>query len=194
MFLLLWAWCVQITCRRSARDAATLFTNLCQWAPLASIILVAFACSYPFTRPADWLIWLPTFAAAWLLPRKFNQLHLNDHNPNPRSPLATISKSSDRVLQKITRSRLADGRQAAHATLTCEFAPGQRTATTFVAFCPPFNRLPEADVDFDDANIATVKLTQVLHHGAQLDVSLACPAMQDSTASVRLFAVEPEQG
>ncbi len=172
--------------------------------PLISIFLIAFASSCPFAHIVDWLIWLPTFAAAWfLLPLPHREgpgegfFRRLKQSPTLRRLPSTTRRppaAGQRVLQQLTRTELADGRHTIHATLTALFAPGQRTATLYVAFCPPFERLPEVDVDFDDATIATVKLTQLLHHGAQLDVSLSRPAITTFSGPVELFALQSREG
>jgi hypothetical protein len=41
--------------------------------------------------------------------------------------------------------------------------------------------------------LATVKLTQVLHHGAQVDLALPLPAASNLSVSVELFAVAPSE-
>jgi hypothetical protein len=196
IFLLLWAWFVQCIGSRSAIDTTNRFTKLYQWAPFASLILVAYATSYPFTRPADWLVWLPTIAAAWLGPERLSLLPRHLRPALGRPPLANFAtrESPETVLQQITRFRTAGGRDAIRGTLSAEFAPGERNATLYVAFCPPFDHLPEVSVDFHDERVAAVKLTQVLHNGAQLDVRLSHAAAAHSAFAIELFAAEPPPG
>jgi hypothetical protein len=95
-------------------------------------------------------------------------------------------------LQRITRYRAADGTQAIHGTLLAEFAAGERTATLYVAFCPPFERLPTVDVEAVDNAFADVKVAQLLHNGVQIDVRLPQPAAGDETVTVELMAAEAE--
>jgi hypothetical protein len=158
-----------------------------------SSVLVVFACSYPGNRILDWLIWLPSIAAACFGPRFFASrsvqwMHIRPPVDRPR---VFESAASDRLLQQVTRYRSADGGETVHAQLHAEFNAGQRAASLYVAFCPPFERLPDVDVDSDDARIATAKLTQVLHQGAQVDVVLSRPAPTNALIPIELFAVEP---
>jgi hypothetical protein len=94
------------------------------------------------------------------------------------------------ILQHITRIRAADGSQAIQATLLAEFPPGDRMATLHLAFCPPFERLPAVEVEpLDDTNV-TVKLTQLLHNGAELEVRLPEPPDEPCNVKVELRASE----
>jgi hypothetical protein len=93
-------------------------------------------------------------------------------------------------LQQITRYRAPDGTQAIHGTLLAEFAAGERTATLFVAFCPPFERIPTVDVEAVDNAFADAKVTQLLHNGVQIDVRLPQPAAGDDTVTVELMAAD----
>jgi hypothetical protein len=88
----------------------------------------------------------------------------------------TDDPESPQVLQQLTRLRTADGHESIHGTLTAEFSPGERQTTLHVAFCPPFEAIPEVEVNIADDSDATVKLTQLLHHGAQLELRLPEPA------------------
>jgi hypothetical protein len=91
-------------------------------------------------------------------------------------------------LQQLTRTRTADGNEVIHATLTAEFISGQRTATIYVAFCPPFERLPH--IEFESA--VDTKVVQVRHNGAELEVRLPSATDLHTTASVELFATDAE--
>jgi hypothetical protein len=91
-------------------------------------------------------------------------------------------------LQQITRYRAANGTHAIHGTLLAEFAAGERTATLHVAFCPPFERLPTAEVEAVDDSGADVKVTQLLHNGVQIDVRLPEPADGNACVTIELMA------
>jgi len=95
------------------------------------------------------------------------------------------------ILQQLTRVRTAEGRVAVRGTLVAEFAAGARDAMLYVAFCPPFERLPEVDAHVTDDTTASVKVAQRLHHGAQLDVRLPAAAENSLTVTVEFFAAEP---
>ena len=193
--ILLWAGCVSAFANHSHDqkndETIQIVNRALRWSPLLSLALVAFACSYPGARLIDWLVWLPAVTAACFGPPSPAVLRRPSPKTGSKPAPITSDESTELILQQITRTRLSDGRQAVHATLTADFSPLERNATLYVAFCPPFERLPEVDVDFDDANIATVKLTQVLHNGAQLDVVLARPTAANIAVSIELFASEP---
>ena len=73
-------------------------------------------------------------------------------------------------------------------TLLAEFAPGERTTTLYVAFCPPFERLPRVEVE----SSADVKTVQVLHQGAQFEIRRSGPANSPASASIEFFATDAE--
>jgi hypothetical protein len=76
--------------------------------------------------------------------------------------------------------------------LTAEFSPGQRTATLYVGFCPPFEFLPVVTAHAPGNTHTTVKVAQVLHNGAQLEVRLPHAAGSQQVANVEFYAAEPE--
>jgi hypothetical protein len=160
------------------------------WATLA---LFAIACSFPYSRLIDWIIWPTAFAAAWFGPQAFARLRLQVpllFPPRLGSHRAVTpnDENDDLPIQTLTRTRSHDGIETIHAQLRAEFAPGERDATLHVAFCPPFTRLPTVEAYLTDDIPADVKLTQVLHHGAQIDIRLPTPAHARTTASVELIA------
>jgi hypothetical protein len=195
--LLLCVLCVRLTLRPSTSGPAvsrrSSFPRLIERAPFISLVLVAFACSYPGGRFIDWLIWLPAIAAAWFAltrikwqgPQQSPVLRLHESAPSP------LPEPTELVLQQLTRFRTAGGQDAIRGTLMAEFAAGQRAATLYVGFCPPFARLPETETDIADADLATVHLVQVLHNGAQLEVRLPRPATHAIAVAVEFFAAEP---
>jgi hypothetical protein len=181
--LLVWLGCVAAA-RESASGRARVIDLFSRSSPLISVLLIAFACSYTSHRVLDWLVWLPSVALAAVGPQLLTRTLLR------RPVRATLRPPAERVLQLVKRFRDSAGRDVIHATLTAQFEPGERHATLYVAFCPPFERLPEANLDFD-VNIAAVKLTQVLHNGAQLDVRLGHAPESATSADILLVAEEP---
>ena len=109
---------------------------------------------------------------------------------SPAAPRALLT--TEQVLQQLARIRTAEGNEAVRGTLVAEFAAGQREATLYVAFCPPFERLPDVDAHVADDSTATVRVVQRLHNGAQLDVRLPAPADNSLTVTVEFFAAEPD--
>ena len=171
-----------------------------RWSPFISLFLIAFACSFPFTRFIDWLIWLPTIVAAWFVPlftHSEGLAEVSAPSAEQRPPLrlhatsTTLPPVGERILQELTRFRTAEGSDAIRGTLTAEFAPGQRTATLYVAFCPPFERLPDIDVEVDDTDHApSVSVVQLLHNGAHLEVRLSQPVTIETRINVAFFSAE----
>jgi hypothetical protein len=104
---------------------------------------------------------------------------------------AGVAPTDEQLLQQLTRCRTADGSDVIRGTLVAEFAPGQRTATLYVAFCPPFERLPQIEAEIDEADLATIKLTQVLHNGAQLEVRLSRASTLRQAIAIELYAAQP---
>ena len=150
------------------------------WLAATALALFAIACSFPGDRSIDWLAWLTVFAVYGLVPARRS------------SPAIGSDKRSEQVLQQLTRSRIADGSEAIHGTLLAEFAPGERTTILHVAFCPPFEQLPSVEVEVDHGPGCDVKLAQVLHQGARLEVRLtrASTAAQQVTLEI-LATVQP---
>jgi hypothetical protein len=96
----------------------------------------------------------------------------------------------EHVLQQLTRFRTADGKDAIRGTLSAEFMVGERQTTVYVGFCPPFELLPQVEANANGDFEAEVKLAQVLHNGAQLDVRLSEPAEEAVAVSIEFFASE----
>ena len=181
-----WAVCVrELTSNR--RSVLTL--------TIAAVALFAVACSYPGTRAVDWLAWGGALAAVAWLPSK--------RPGEAKSPLPQVSRATNRevdlesdselVLQQLTRIRTDEGQDAIRGTLLGEFAAGERQITLHTSFCPPFEQLPEVEVNIADDSDATVKLSQVLHNGVQLEVKLASPAAEATTVAIEFFATDSEQ-
>lgn len=161
---------------------------------LLSALMLAVACSYPGTRVVDWLIWPLVMFAIVLLPPLTLQAD-DDLEALDTTPVKILTDAveeaedeSELVLQKVTRARIADGRETISGHLLAEFAPGERQAVVYVAFCPPFERLPEIEVNLADDFDATVKPIQLLHNGAQFEVRLAEPAEESLRVVIEFVA------
>jgi hypothetical protein len=96
----------------------------------------------------------------------------------------------DMPLQQLTRYRAADGTHSIHGTLIAEFEPGDRSATLHIAFCPPFERLPTVELEAVDNSFATVKLTQLLHNGVQIEVRLPQSLDEKQSVTIEMLATE----
>jgi hypothetical protein len=98
-------------------------------------------------------------------------------------PTAQLPKSSDElppddVVQHLIRSRAKDGSDTLAGFARIAFAPGQRTGSIHVAFCPPFARTPELSLEQRDGPDARIKTAQLLPYGVRLDLKLAAEAEQ----------------
>ncbi|MEX0612232.1 MAG: hypothetical protein WD229_08930 [Pirellulales bacterium] len=153
-------------------------------------LMLAVACSYPGTRLADWFVWGCALVAIVWRPTILSGAVLR---PARRvSPPGEIESNSEQVLQQLTRVRTEEGQDAIRGMLIGEFAPGERQVTLHIAFCPPFERLPQVEVNVTDDSDATVKLAEVLHNGAQLEVRLAQPATESTNVALELFATDAD--
>jgi hypothetical protein len=156
------------------------------WLSLGTMLLVAVACSFPAVRIVDWLVWLPAIGVVAAL-----QLTGTAEPKAAAVPpqVADTNDTIEQVLQQVTRVRTAEGKDAVRATLTAEFAPGERQTIAYIGFCPPFELLPAVEANVADDSEANVKLAQILHNGAQLEVRLSEPVEEPTTVSIELFAI-----
>jgi hypothetical protein len=158
------------------------------WVSLCTMLLVAVACSFPAARLVDWLVWLPAIGCIAMLPLASRMIM--PMSGRRRLSAVEADANPEQVLQQLTRFRTADGKHAIRGSLAAEFEAGERQTTVYVGFCPPFERLPQAEVNATDDFDADVKLVQVLHNGAQLDVRLTESAEEAITVSIEFFASE----
>ena len=187
LLTLAWAWSIRAIGSRLWTHGP--LRSLATWAPLVVVLLVAVACSYPGHRGIDWVVWALATAAVWFAPPA---LYTSNRTAagELRSPELAAGDSQGELLQQLTRVRLAEGREAVHGVLVAEFAAGQDLATLYVGFCPPFEQLPHVETEVADGPAANIKIVQVLHNGARLDVGLARPAAASTRVSVEFLAAE----
>ncbi len=158
---------------------------------VAVLLALAIACSYPGSRVIDWLIWPAVMLEAVFLPAlRRSQKPSRATATAPPSTALNSEGPSENILQQLTRIRLADGHEAIRGELVAEFPTGERQVTLHVAFCPPFELLPHIDVNIADDSDATVKVTQFLHNGTQLEVRLPEPAEEPIRVTIELYATE----
>jgi hypothetical protein len=112
--------------------------------------------------------------------------------PNLKSqisnPQSLIPALPDDVLQQLTLSRDAEGRQQLSGWLRLPLEAGQRSGNLHVAFCPPFAEPPEVHFEQSGGPAGSIKAGQVLPYGARLEVKLAAPAQQPESVLVRFSA------
>jgi hypothetical protein len=180
-----WALIVRELSRRTL-----LFLSL----TMVVILLLALACSYPGNRIIDWLAWPTAMFVVVLCPPPVRPTHTQPQRVRISTAKLTECHAADaeHILQEFTRVRAADGHEAIHGTLIGEFGPGERHATLHIAFCPPFEHLPQVEVNVADDSDATVKLTQALCNGARLEVRLPEPASENTSVTIELFASEAD--
>jgi hypothetical protein len=174
------------------------------WGGSIGLVLAAIGCS-DFSHTRDWLLWLPLVVVdqfhrhwflhgAWLpgASRKPRAAAIGLNDPDAAAQASTSAPGDDgQVLQQLVRVRDAAGAESIRGMLYAEFAPGQRTATIHVGFCPPLDRLPQVDAEPAGGPDATIKTTQALAHGARLDVRLARPADERCWVAVEFAAGPP---
>jgi hypothetical protein len=207
MAIFTWVWGVRIAWARQADRGAIVASPFDRivviWLPLVTLMAVAVACSYPGQRVVDWLVWLPVIVANSVGPQRVARwwrAHASTTfraSPTSCNPTAAgleqpseASEDSETLLQQLNRFRDADGRETVRGTLVAEFAPGERTATLHIAFCPPFELLPQVQAEIADGPDANVKVAQVLHNGARLDVRLVQPTIVAAAVSLEIVAGE----
>jgi hypothetical protein len=112
-------------------------------------------------------------------------------------PAHRVAKDSgawpaDEVVQQLVRGRGADGSDTLSGFARLVFAPGQRSGSVHVAFCPPFARTPELSVEQIDGPEARVRTAQLLPYGVRLDLKLPLEAQQYTSALLQFTARSDE--
>ncbi len=82
------------------------------------------------------------------------------------------------TLQRLVRTRSADGTETIEGWLRASLAAGQRTASVHVAFCPPLPRPPEVAAEQVDGPPARITAAPTLPYGVRFDLKLAEPCDQ----------------
>ncbi|MGI9458212.1 MAG: hypothetical protein ACR2NU_16735 [Aeoliella sp.] len=185
------------------------FSNrLLSLAPPIVIGFWAVACSFPGSQPAAWFIWASAIGLVFMATKNFAKRPpltavVADHAP--LSPVATAQSQDgsadlqarhpvdegETVLQNVLRVRDQSGQEYVYATLRGEFKPGDRIATLYVGFCPPFPSLPHVEAEVIDGAPAVAKVIQALHNGAQIEVDLDEPSLEATHVTVEVAAFEP---
>jgi hypothetical protein len=160
------------------------------WLSIGTMLLVAIGCSFPVARVVDWLVWLPAIGCVAMLPLAPRMQLPISRRPSSPAADSDADQEHERVLQQLTRFRTADGKDAIRGTVVAEFMVGERQTTVYIGFCPPFVLSPRVEVNVSDDLEAEVKLAQVLHNGAQLEVRLSEPAEEVLAVSIEFFASE----
>jgi hypothetical protein len=198
-----WVWAVRYVWASSIHRgvfSARSDRFLAVWLPALTLIFVAVACSYPGRRAVDWLVWLPVIVANSIGPHVAERrkrlpaesavlARRTSADTLPMNPIEPLDRSST-LLQQLSRSRDTDGRETIQGTIVAEFAAGERVATLHIAFCPPFESLPQVEAEIANGPDGSVKVAQVLHNGARLDVRLPQAAIEAVAISLEFAAQE----
>jgi hypothetical protein len=155
------------------------------WLPFLAILLFAVGLSYPGAKLIDWFVWITACAALVFGPRWLRQ---NRH----RFATRPRRRRSNRLIQDLKRYRSVDGHEFVRGTLAAEFPPGQRIETLWVGFCPPFEFLPQVTARATGDSLASVKVAEVLHNGAQLEIRLPHSSDYQQVANIEFVAAEPD--
>ncbi len=174
-----------------------------RWASLATVVTMVAALSLPDTsRVALAVVWLVLIAAEIDVYRSIQRRggrskDLGNETPPSYSPPVGVvpvslhepSETLDEgVLQRLTRRRDEAGGEMVYGLLRAELGAGQQTETLHVAFCPPFARVPQVDVEQADGPEARIKLAEVLACGARIEVRFAQALAEPAHVSVEISA------
>jgi hypothetical protein len=125
--------------------------------------------------------------------------HGSPQVPSPRSgghagsrvAVADIEYLPESVTQQVTRSCDDAGRDSIHALLRGAFAPGQRSLSLHVAFCPPMEVVPQIDAEQLEGAAVIIKTPQVMPYGARIDLRLEHFSQRSESVLIRLHALAP---
>lgn len=206
------ALAVRLLAQLSAESfAPTWGCRLLVWAPLVILCVIGAGLSLPGTSPtgatAFWLILVAEElwslrgvgrrssgfkATAQATPTPPGQLRYDAPQTSPPQPISMMFAAEeicpDDVVQQLTRSRGADGSDVLSGWLRVEMAPGQRSASLHVAFCPPFDRTPRLAIEQLSGPRARVKTVQLLPYGSRFDLKLDRPAEEAAAVMLRFLA------
>jgi hypothetical protein len=163
------AWAVALRLRLRDRRV--------DWLLAVVLLLFAVGCSAPGGRVVDWVVWLAVLGAFVLMPAR-------------RSSPAMGPDSLATLVQRLSRSRTADGCETIRGSLVAEFAAGERTAVLHVAFCPPFERLPTVESEIAEGPACELKLAQILHQGCRFEARLARASTRPERVTIEFVATE----
>jgi len=108
--------------------------------------------------------------------------------PSPQPPASSLQPPAGDVVQQFVRRRAADGGERLSGWVRVALAPGQRSASVHLAFCPPFGRLPRVAVVQQEGPNARIKEAQLLPHGVRLDLKLGQPAETPTSLLLQITA------
>ena len=105
-----------------------------------------------------------------------------DAGLRPPSTSTQIEESTNTSSNNSRASAPPTARKQSAANSSPSSPPASARRRSTSAFCPPFELLPQVEANIADDFDATVKVAQVLHNGAQLEVRLSEPAEEATGA------------
>ena len=92
------------------------------------------------------------------------------------------------VCQQWTRQTGAAGEDVQTGWFRVSFAAHQKHASVNAAFCPPFQSVPETELEIIDGAELTASVGVCYPHGARIDLTLATPSPLEQTVLIRFTA------
>ena len=92
------------------------------------------------------------------------------------------------VCQQWTRQTGAEGEDVQTGWFRVSFAAHQKHASINAAFCPPFQSVPETELEIIDGAELTASVGVCYPHGARIDLTLATPSPLEQIVLVRFTA------
>jgi hypothetical protein len=97
------------------------------------------------------------------------------------------------VTQQITRSRNDNGADIVSGVIRADFAPGERTTSLHLAFCPPLDDEPEVTVHQLEGPAVAINVRQTETFGTRLELRLTAPPRRHESIVV-FFETLPRLG
>jgi hypothetical protein len=107
-----------------------------------------------------------------------------------RLTVTPLSPSGD-VTQRLIRTCSAAGVERIEGWLKAIAKPGERTMHLHVAFCPPFERIPQFTVIQSSGPSARIRTVQLLPYGVRLELKLSEPSNEREVVVIE-FSAEGE--
>ena len=92
------------------------------------------------------------------------------------------------VCQQWTRQTGESGEDVQTGLFRVSFAAHQKHASVNAAFCPPFQSVPETELEIIDGAELTASVGVCYPHGARIDLTLAAPSPLEQTVLIRFTA------
>lgn len=92
------------------------------------------------------------------------------------------------VCQQWTRQTGSEGEDVQTGWFRVSFAAHQKHASVNAAFCPPFQSVPETELEIIDGADLTASVGVCYPHGARIDLTLATPSPLEQTVLIRFTA------